>query len=99
MDMILWWIGTTLLAIYSILISIILRRRHHYVIECLKLRSEKKQFENDLSEARAKVVETTKMAALGEMAGGIAHEINNPLAIIRSYNGVFQHMLKADQVD
>jgi PAS domain S-box-containing protein len=39
----------------------------------------------DLTEKRQlelKLVQSAKMAALGEMAGGIAHEIRNPLAII-----------------
>ena len=31
---------------------------------------------------RAKLISSSKLAALGEMAGGIAHEINNPLAVI-----------------
>jgi signal transduction histidine kinase len=36
-----------------------------------------------LEEQRAKMISASKMATLGEMAGGIAHEINNPIAIIQ----------------
>lgn len=35
-----------------------------------------------LERERLRAIEASKMASLGEMAGGIAHEINNPLAII-----------------
>jgi PAS domain S-box-containing protein len=41
----------------------------------------------DLTEKRQlelKLIQSAKMAALGEMAGGIAHEIRNPLAITSS---------------
>lgn len=33
---------------------------------------------------RAKAIESSKLASLGEMAGGISHEINNPLMIIKA---------------
>lgn len=33
-------------------------------------------------QARESVIQSAKLASLGEMAGGIAHEINNPLSII-----------------
>ncbi|MGZ3696079.1 MAG: sensor histidine kinase [Bdellovibrionota bacterium] len=36
----------------------------------------------ELDRERAKLISSSKFAALGEMAGGIAHEINNPLAVI-----------------
>jgi PAS domain S-box-containing protein len=35
-----------------------------------------------LEQERAKTIANSKMASLGEMASGIAHEINNPLTII-----------------
>lgn len=38
----------------------------------------------ELAEERAKSMESSRLASLGEMAAGIAHEINNPLAIIRA---------------
>lgn len=34
-------------------------------------------------EFERKAIESSKMAALGQMSGGMAHEINNPLAIIK----------------
>lgn len=38
--------------------------------------------EHLLAEHRAKMTENARLASLGIMAGGIAHEINNPLAVI-----------------
>lgn len=45
-----------------------------------------------LDQQRAKLISSSKFAALGEMAGGIAHEINNPLAVISGYAEQLERM-------
>ena len=43
-----------------------------------------KQLEDDLEVARVQAIASARLSALGMMASGIAHEINNPLGIIHA---------------
>ncbi|CAN5448412.1 hypothetical protein BH10BDE1_BH10BDE1_06830 [soil metagenome] len=47
--------------------------------------TDRKAMERQLADERARQVAASRLASLGEMAGGVAHEINNPLAIISGY--------------
>lgn len=58
--------------------------------------TDRKVMETQLEEERARQVGASRLASLGEMAGGVAHEINNPLAIIAGYTGRLSDVITAE---
>lgn len=55
-----------------------------------------KIFVDTIREQRASLITAAKMSSLGEMAGGIAHEINNPLSIIVMKANQMRRRLESD---
>lgn len=54
--------------------------------------TEELQAKDALEQERVRSIQQTKLISLGQMSAGIAHEINNPLAIIQGYTSQFLEM-------
>lgn len=52
-----------------------------------------------IEDQKVKMIQASRLYALGEMAAGISHEINNPLAIIRGTTQLLGRALSQDKVD
>ncbi|MDY7224945.1 PAS domain-containing sensor histidine kinase [Hyalangium rubrum] len=62
-----------------------LRRHHARLEELVQSRTEKlRQTTRELEERQAQLIQSEKMASLGQMAAGIAHEISSPMGYIMS---------------
>jgi two-component system NtrC family sensor kinase len=55
---------------------------------------ELEEANRQLRETQTRLVQAAKMASLGELVAGIAHEINNPLAFIQAHQGTVERLLR-----
>ncbi|OGC83627.1 MAG: hypothetical protein A2W07_04255 [candidate division Zixibacteria bacterium RBG_16_43_9] len=67
-------------------------------VENTLLYQSEKKVNSELNKAQQQLVQAEKLAALGQLSAAIAHEVNNPLGIIKNYLAILsQSMKKTDK--
>ncbi len=61
--------------------------------------AERKKVEKDLKVAEQTVAQTSKLAALGEMSAAVSHELNQPLAAMKTYLAGARLLINRDRPD
>ena len=113
-----WWKTWWAYTLYALLFLFALRvfslwreRRLRQEKETLQVKVEERTSElkkslEDLKSTQSQLIQSEKMASLGELTAGIAHEIQNPLNFVNNFSEVnkelideMQQELKAGKID
>lgn len=60
---------------------------------------ERKRAETNLRDAQAELIQSSKLAALGQMSAAIAHEVNQPLSALRTYSASTRLLIERGRHD
>jgi signal transduction histidine kinase len=96
-----WWFRVlSVLALIAVVYSIIKERSRKLKAENIRLEekvahrtAELKQSLDNLRSTQAQLIQSEKMASLGELTAGIAHEIQNPLNFVNNFSEVSSELV------
>ncbi len=69
--------------------------RANRIVELSTLNATMQRMNEELEEAQDQLVQSEKMASIGQIAAGVAHEINNPIGYVLSNLGTLDSYLKS----
>jgi signal transduction histidine kinase len=92
----------SVLGIFLLLGFILLRNNRHKQKTNMLLLEQKNKIEHTLEELKLtqkQLIQSEKMASLGELTAGIAHEIQNPLNFVNNFSEVNEELLNELKIE